>query len=250
MIKDGVLKKPDVRAIFGLHVDPWIPVGKVGLRDGAMMAQADDFDLTVFGKSGHGARPHLGHDALYIATQIVNALQSVVSRSTDPLQPAVVSIGKISGGTARNVMAGEVTMEGTVRSLDAAEAKRLRRHVERISSGVARALGGKVKLDYLVGYPVLVNHRPINDLYRAAIRAAFGARSIVELTEPLMGGEDFAYYLQKVPGAMMRLGVRNPEVGAVHAWHHPQFTIDENAMAIGTHVICGALLKFMNQASG
>ena len=82
--KDGVLKKPDVEAIFGLHVDPWIPVGKVGLRDGAMMAQADDFDLTVFGKSGHGARPHLGHDAVYIATQIVNALQSVVSRSTDP----------------------------------------------------------------------------------------------------------------------------------------------------------------------
>ncbi|MEW5876010.1 MAG: amidohydrolase [Candidatus Zixiibacteriota bacterium] len=249
MIADGVLKRPDVGAIFGLHVDPWIPVGRIGLRDGAMMAQADDFDLTVFGKSGHGARPHLGHDAVYIAAQIVSALQSVVSRSTDPLQPAVVSIGKITGGTARNIMAGEVAMEGTVRSLDETEARRLRKHVERVSSGVARALGGRVKLDYLVGYPVLVNHRSINDLYRAAIRDAFGGRSIVELKEPLMGGEDFAYYLQKVPGAMMRLGVRNPEIGAVHAWHHPQFTIDEKAMAVGTHVICGALLRYLNSTT-
>jgi amidohydrolase len=247
MIKDGVLKKPDVGAIFGLHVDPWIPVGKVGLRDGAMMAQADDFDLTVHGKSGHGARPHLGADAIYIAAQILTAFQSIVSRTTDPLQPAVVSIGKISGGTARNILAGDVSMQGTVRSLDAAEARRLQKQVEKVASGVARALGGSIDLNYIVGYPVLVNHKPINDLYRESIRTAFGVRSIVELSEPLMGGEDFAYYLQEVPGAMMRLGVRNPEVGAVHAWHHPQFTIDENSLAVGSHVLCGALLRFLNQ---
>jgi amidohydrolase len=248
MIKEGVLKEPDVGAIFGLHVDPWIPVGRVGLRDGAMMAQADDFDLTVYGKSGHGARPHLGCDAIYIAGQILSSLQSVVSRTTDPLQPAVVSIGKIAGGTARNILAGEVTLQGTVRSLDSAEARRLQKQVEKVASGVARALGGSIKLDYQAGYPVLINHKPVNDLYRAAIRDAFGARSIVELKEPLMGGEDFAYYLQEVPGAMMRLGVRNPEIGAVHAWHHPRFTIDEDALAVGTHVIGGALLRYLNQS--
>lgn len=244
MIKDGVLRSPKVGAIFGLHVDPWIASGRVGLRDGAMMAQADDFELTVVGKSGHAARPHLGCDAIHIAGQIITALQAIVSRTTDPLQPAVVTIGKIAGGTAFNILAGELTMLGTVRALDAVEARRLKSQVEKVASGVARALGGSIKLNYKVGYPVLINDKSVNDLFRAAIRDAFGPRSIVELREPLMGGEDFAYYLQLVPGAMMRLGVRNPKVGAVHAWHHPRFTIDENAMAAGMHVLCGALLRY------
>lgn len=248
MIKDNVLQKPDVTTIFGLHVDPWIPVGRVGLRDGVMMAQTDDFDLTVTGQAGHGARPHLGHDAIYIASQVVTALQSIVSRNTDPLQPAVLSIGKMEGGMARNILADSVRMEGTVRTLDAREAQRVRKRIEKVAGGIAKALGGTAKLEYLVGYPPLVNSKSVNDLYRRAARRAFGTKAVVDILEPLMGGEDFAHYLQHVPGAMMRLGVRNPEVGATFAWHHPSFTIDETALEVGMRIICGALLYHQDGA--
>lgn len=246
LIEDGVLRKPDVKTIFGLHADPWIPVGRVGLRDGVMMAQTDDFDLTVTGQSGHGARPHLGCDAIYLASQIVTALQSIVSRNTDPLQPAVLSIGKMEGGAARNILAQSVRLEGTVRALDAREAQQIRKRIDKVANGIAKALGGGAELDYFVGYPPLVNTKSVNDLYRRAARNAFGAKAVVELREPLMGGEDFAHYLQHVPGAMMRLGVRNPEIGATFAWHHPSFTIDEKALEVGMRIICGALLYHQN----
>jgi len=242
MIADKVLEDPKVSTIFGLHVDPWIPVGRVGLKDGVMMSQTDDFDLTVIGQPGHAARPHEACDAIYVASQIVTALQSIVSRNTDPLQPAVLSIGKIEGGRARNIVADNVGIEGTVRALDAKAAQNIRRRIEKVANGVAKALGGQVKLDYLVGTPPLVNAKSVNDLYRRAARQAFGAKAIVEINEPVMGGEDFAHYLQYVKGAMMRLGVRNPEIGAKFAWHHPAFTIDENALEIGMRIICGALL--------
>jgi len=243
MIAAGVLKNPAVDTIFGLHTDPWIPVGKIGLKDGAMMAQTDDFDLIVTGKAGHGARPHLGCDAVYIASQVVSALQSIVSRNVDPLQPAVLSIGRIVGGTARNIVAAEVRLEGTIRTLDLRETDRIRKRLSTVAQGTARALGGSARIEYQAGYPVLLNDAAVNDYFRAAARAAYGSRAVVELTEPSMGGEDFAHYLEFAPGAMMRLGVRNPAVGAVHSWHHPQFTIDEEALIVGCRILTDAVLR-------
>jgi amidohydrolase len=243
MIADGVLANPAVDTIFGLHVDPWIPCGKVGLKDGAMMAQVDDFDLIITGKSGHGARPHLGRDAVYIASQVVSALQSIVSRTTDPMQPAVLSIGRIIGGVARNVVADEVCLEGTVRVLDAREGQRVRRRIETVAGGTARALGGRARLDYVSGYPVLFNDPKVNEYFRTATMDALGKKAVVEIPDAMLGAEDFARYLRLVPGAMMRLGVRNPAVGAVHAWHHPQFTIDEAALEIGCRVLTAAVFN-------
>lgn len=242
MIADGVMKSPTVQTVFGLHTDPWIPVGKIGLKDGAMMAQTDDFDLIVKGKSGHGARPHLASDAVYIAAQVVTALQSIVSRNVDPLQPAVLSIGRIVGGAARNIVADEVRLEGTIRTLDVRETARIRKRLATVAQGTARALGGSARIEYQAGYPVLRNDPRVNDYFRTAAQEAYGGQAVVELTEPLMGGEDFAHYLEFAPGAMMRLGVRNPAVGAAHSWHHPQYTIDEEALAIGCRVLSGAVL--------
>lgn len=242
MIADGALKNPPVEIIFGLHVDPWIPVGKLGLKDGVMMARTDDFDLTIFGKGGHGARPHLGRDAVYIASQVVTALQSIVSRTVDPLSPAVLSIGRITGGVARNVLADDVRLEGTVRTLDPQVAAGIEQRLATVARGVARALGGSARLEYRRGYPVLVNDPAVNDDFRAAARAVSGRHAVVELSAPMMGGEDFAHYLNAVPGAMMRLGIRNPKIGAVHAWHHPKFTVDEAAIEIGCRILCGAIL--------
>jgi amidohydrolase len=242
MIGDGVLEKPDVEMIFGLHVDPWIPVGKIGLKDGPMMAQVDDFDMIITGKSGHGARPHLGCDAVYIASQVVGALQSVVSRTTDPLQPAVLSIGRISGGVARNVIADEVRLEGTVRTLETKESARIQNRIATVARGTAKALGGDAHVDYRRGYPVLVNDPVVNAEFRTAAEAAFGPKAVVDLERPMMGGEDFAHFLTRIPGAMMRLGAGNAKVGAIHSWHHPQFTIDEASLEVGCRIICGALL--------
>lgn len=246
MIREGVLRDPKVDMIFGLHVDPWIPVGRVGIKDGPMMAQVDDFDLTITGKSGHGARPHLGYDAIYIAAQVINALQSIASRNTDPLQPIVVTIGQIHGGTARNILAGSVQLEGTLRTLDGKVSAKAKVLIQKIAKKTAAALGGDATVDFHAGYPALVNQKSANDIYRKVIKQNFGARALVELKEPLMGGEDFAYFLQHVPGAMMRVGVRNPSLGATFAWHHPKFTIDERAIAVGTRVLSGAAMAFLN----
>ena len=248
MIADGVLTKPDVEMIFGLHVDPWIPTGRIGLKDGPMMAQVDDFDVEVVGKSGHGARPHLGHDAIYIASQVINALQSIASRRIDPLDSVVVTIGRITGGSARNVLAGAVTMNGTLRTLNAKTAKSARKMIQQIARTTGRAHGGDAKIRFYAGYPAVINSQAANDIYRSVIRESFGARAVVELKEPLMGGEDFAYYLQQVPGAMMRLGVRNSRAGSTYAWHHPRFTIDERAMAVGIQVLSGAVMMALSNS--
>lgn len=247
MIEEGVLHGPDVDMIFGLHVDPWISIGKVGIKDGPMMARVDDFDITVTGQSGHGARPHLGYDAVYIAAQVINAMQSIASRNTDPLQPIVVTIGQIHGGTARNILAGSVQLEGTLRTLDATVSAKAKSLVQKIAKKTAAALGGDAAIEFHAGYPALVNAKAANDIYRQVIKQNFGARAVVELKEPLMGGEDFAYFLQHVPGAMMRVGVRNASLGATYAWHHSKFTIDERAMAVGARILSGAAMTFLNQ---
>ncbi|GAB4314890.1 MAG: M20 family metallopeptidase [Candidatus Zixiibacteriota bacterium] len=250
MIREGVLRNPDVDMIFGLHVDPWIPTGRVGLKDGPMMAQVDDFDLEIAGKSGHGARPHLGNDAIYIASQVIEALQSIASRRIDPLQPVVVTLGTINGGTARNILAGSVLMRGTLRTLDASTAADAKSLIQKIAKGTARAHGGDASVTFHAGYPAVNNSAAANNIYRDVIRAAYGSRAIVELTEPLMGGEDFAYFLQEVPGAMMRVGVRNPKMKSTYAWHHPRFTIDEQAMEVAIRVMAGAVIHALNDEVG
>lgn len=230
LIENGVLKDPNVDMVFGLHVDPTLPVGKIGLYDGAMMAQAADFDIGIIGKSGHAARPHETVDAIVVASSVVVALQNISSRQVDPLRSFVLSIGAINGGSTYNVIADSVTLKGTARALDRELIPRIPKMIEKIVAGVCRTYGAKYRLDYRHGYPVTINDKAVNDIYRAAAGEMYGQRSIVELPEPVLGGEDFSYFTQVLPAAMMRLGVMNKKISADKPWHHPQFKVDEKAI--------------------
>ncbi|MFQ6031738.1 MAG: M20 family metallopeptidase [Candidatus Zixiibacteriota bacterium] len=246
MIEARVLRNPDVSGIFALHCDSVVPVGKIGLREGPTMAQAEDFDITIIGKGGHGARPQDGVDAIVVASQVVQALQTIPSRRISPLDPVVISIGTIEGGYARNIICDRVILKGTARTLNKESAKKIPGFLKEIISGTTKSAGASFELNYYGGYPILINHPKATDLARRSISKLFGKRAIVEIERPVMGGEDFAYYLQKVTGSFLRLGIRNPKKNAVYPWHHPKFTVDEDAIKIGSAVLAGIAFDFLS----
>jgi len=245
MVEGGALRSPDVDAIFALHVDPAIPVEKLGIRDGVMMARVIDFDLEVNGLGGHAARPDNSVDAVVVAANLVSQLQDIVSRNIDPLEPAVLTFGKIDGGSARNAIAERVLLEGTMRSLSKKTMTRMRKLLERTCRHVTRASGASHEIRYIAGYPQLKNDAAINSFVRRAAHELFGKRSVIELDAPIMGAEDFAQYVEHVPGAMFRLGIGNRKIGAVHPWHSSKFTADERAIRIGMAVVSKALFDYL-----
>lgn len=241
MIKDGALKKPEVDAIIGVHVDPSVPVGKMGLRDGPMMAAADDFSFAVLGEAAHGAKPHLGVDAIVLSAQVIQALQTVPSRRVNPIHPVVVTVGTIEGGYRRNVIADRVYCEGTARTLDSKDRKLVEKLIGKTIADVTRSGGGGHEYSYERGYPVLECDPRITDVVRRASVQLLGKRGTVEIDEPSMGGEDFAYFVNQVPGMMLRLGAGNKKKGITHPWHHPKFDIDEDGLWMGAAVIARAV---------
>lgn len=247
MVQEGVLKNPKVSGIFGLHCDSAIPLGRIGIKEGPFMAQADSFDITITGVGGHGARPHDGIDAVVVAAQVIQALQTIVSRKIDPVQPVVVSVGKITGGTKRNIICDKVILEGTIRSLSREVAKRIPRLLKDMVSGITKGADASFELIYSPGYPVLINDPQATNFARSTITKMFGRQAIFEIKKPLMGAEDFAYYLEKVPGSFLRLGIRNPKKGAIYPWHHSKFTVDEDAIKIGSSVLAGVAFDFLNK---
>lgn len=242
MIRSGVMNNPSVKLVFGLHVDPMVPTGKIGLRDGSTMASVIDFDIVINGKGGHAARPHDAVDSIAVAAEVIESLQKIVSRELRPLESGLISIGTIDGGTARNVIAENVRLRGTARTLSPKNVRILPRLIKRTLDGICRARGAKYTLDILSGYPVLSNHSRVNDIFRECQTELFGKNTLVE-TPTTLGGEDFAYYVQKTPGAMFRLGVRNDKIGANKSWHAGDFMVDEKAIFYGTCLLCAAVLK-------
>ncbi|TZE80249.1 amidohydrolase [Calorimonas adulescens] len=245
MIEEGVLEDPHVDAVFGQHVWAGIPSGKIGVRPGPIMAAPDEFRLTIKGKGGHGSAPHLGVDALVIGAQVVLALQTLVSREIDPLNPAVVSIGTFNSGTVMNAIPSETKMTGTVRLTDPELRKEMPDKIERIVKGVCDAMRGEYSLEYVHGYPPTVNDPEMTELAGEALREAFGEENIVD-PGISMGGEDFSYFLEKVPGSFIMLGITNEEKGIDKNNHHPKFDIDENALPLGVEALVRIALKFLN----
>ena len=232
LIKEGVLMNPAPSAIFGLHVHPTLPVGRVSFRAGKVMASADELYLTVRGKGGHAAAPHLCVDPVLIASHLVVALQQVISRNNYPLNPSVLSITSFNGGTTTNVIPEEVRLMGTFRAMD--EEWRFRAHelITSISMNLVRSMGGELDLLIDVGYPSVYNHEVLHE--RARTQAvAFLGDDRVEETEIRMGAEDFGYYSQQIPGCFFRLGVMNREAGITSGVHTPTFNIDESAIEVG-----------------
>jgi amidohydrolase len=240
LIAEGALEDPPVRAIFGLHVEPDLPVGAIGLRYGQRNASSDDITVTVRGRAGHGAYPAGGVDAIVIAAQVVTALQTVVSRNVDARESAVLTFGTVAGGTQANILANRVQLVGTVRCLDPSIRELVLHRARETAEGVAAGLGGQAEVEIRPSYDPLVNADRMVDVVRRNAAALVGEESLVLFDRPNMGVEDFAFYLARTPGAFYSLGVRNEAAGIVHPIHSDRFDVDEECMALG------AALQAMN----
>ena len=232
MIKDGVLENPVPQAIFGLHVHPQLETGKLSFRSGQVMASADELYITIKGKGGHAAAPHLTTDSILIASHLVIALQQIISRNRDPLNPSVLSITSFQGGHTTNVIPHEVKLMGTFRALN--EEWRFKAHelIRNQATQLVHSMGGEIDIHIDVGYPSVYNNEALTN-NATALAEAFVGRDNVETTEMRMGAEDFGYYTKQIPGCFFRLGTGNASKGINSGVHTPTFNIDENAIEIG-----------------
>ncbi|MFZ2412941.1 MAG: amidohydrolase [Candidatus Cryosericum sp.] len=244
-VKEGILQNPDVTFVFGMHLWNVLEFGKIGLRAGTLMAEADRFELTVTGKGTHAASPHLGADPVVAAAQIVTALQTIVSRETNPLDSRVVTIGTIDGGSAFNIIPQSVRMTGTLRALSREDAELGAASLRRIVSHTAEALGTTAAIGYDFGYPPVINSRESVAFLCPILQQAVGENNVVE-PEISMGGEDFAYYLQLVPGAFVFVGTKNEAKGLTAPHHNPKFTFDEDIFPVALSVFAAVVRGYLS----
>ena len=237
MVDEGVVE--DVSSIFALHLWPGLPFGKVATKAGPIMAAADAFEMEIRGSGGHGAMPHLAADAVVIAAQVVTALQTVVSREVDPVEPAVLTVGEIGAGTAFNIIPEKARLGGTVRTLNPDLRERMPGRMEAVARGVAKGMRGDADLDYDFSYPVTVNDEVAAGYALGVAENLFGAQSVQELPNPSMTAEDFAFYLEKVPGSFVWLGVGEDISGL----HTPQFAFDEEILPRGSALLTALALE-------
>ncbi|MGB3193457.1 MAG: M20 family metallopeptidase [Limnoraphis sp.] len=241
MVADNVMR--DVAAILGVHVFPSIPAGCVGIRQGALTAAADDLELTIMGESGHGARPHEAKDAIWIAAQVITTLQQAISRTHNPLRPVVLTIGQITGGRAPNVIADQVKLLGTVRSLHPETHDSLPAWIENIVANICQMYGARYEMNYRRGVPSVQNDAKVTQLVAESVAEALGKDNIITLSEPSLGAEDFSVYLNHAPGMMFRLGVGHPKAPN-YPLHHPKFEIDESAIITGVVTLAYSAYKY------
>lgn len=244
MVEEGALENPKVDAIFGAHVDPFLPVGKIGIYEREGLAAADRFTIRIIGKGGHAATPHVLKDPIVAAGHLITQIHSIVGRDINPLDSGVISIGKISGGTAFNIIPDEIELLGTVRSLTFKVREELKARIEQVTQGVASSFGMDYRFDFEYGYPVLVNALAMSKLVASTCSKGIGEEN-VEVLKPSMGGEDFAYYLEKVPGAFFRLGIRNEEKGIIHPYHSSLFDIDEEVLPFGVEMFVRVIDRYL-----
>ncbi|MBG9943028.1 amidohydrolase [Brevibacillus formosus] len=242
MVQDGAVDGVD--AIFGVHLWSMFPVGKVYISAGPLMANTDDFSIEIKGRGGHGAVPEETVDSIVIGSQIVGHLQTIASRNVSPLESVVVTVGTFHGGDSTNIIADSCRLTGTVRTFLPDVRDRAEQRLTEIAEGTAAMMGGSATVVYDRGYPAVINHEKETMIAQEAAIAAFGAGR-VESMKPLMGGEDFSYYLEKVPGAYLFVGAGNPEKLATYPHHHPRFDIDEDAMLIAGELLGRTALHYL-----
>jgi hippurate hydrolase len=232
LIKEGVLNDPTPQRIYAQHVHPQLEVGRMNFAAGKVMASADEIYITVRGKGGHAAKPNLTTDTILTASQIVVALQQVISRNNNPLSPSVLSICAVQGGFTTNVIPSEVKMMGTFRALD--EKWRFEAHdrIRTIIESTAKANGAEVELEISIGYPSVINDAATTSV-ASSLAASLIGEALVGEAEISLGAEDFGFYTQEIPGCFFRLGTGNIKKGIVSGVHTPTFDIDEDAIKIG-----------------
>ena len=228
MIKDGLMDRFGIDQVYGMHNGPGIPVGSFAIRTGPIMASTDSIDIRIEGLGGHAARPHICLDSVLVGAQLITALQSIVSRSVDPLESAVISICEFHAGNARNVIPQSAVLRGTVRTLTPATKALVEKRVREVVAGVAQMTGARIELDYIPGYPVTVNHASQTDVATQVAKEIAGEANVHEMA-PMMGAEDFSYMLEARPGAFIFCGN-----GDSAGLHHPAYNFNDDAIVFGT----------------
>lgn len=250
MVQEGALDhygpRPDVA--FGLHVWNRSPLGQAGVTAGPMMAAAERWSLTVKGRGGHGALPHQTADPVVAAAQIISALQTIVSRNVSPQKTAVVTVGTINGGTAFNVIPGEVELTGTIRTFEAEVREMVLSRLEALCKGIADAMGVEVDLDLAALTPAVVNDAAATALLRQVAQRILGPENVCDDFRT-MGSEDMAFFLRKVPGSYMFLGSANAERGLDFPHHNPRFDFDEGVLPLGVAILAETATRFLNGAA-
>lgn len=242
MIKEGVLKNPDPTAIIGQHVMPLLPAGTVGFRSGLYMASTDEIYLTIKGKGGHAAMPQMLVDPVYIGSQIIVALQQVISRMNHPATPSVLSFGRFIANGATNIIPNEVNIAGTLRTLNEEWRKEAKQKITQIVEGMAASMGAKAEINIKHGYPYLHNNPELTQHCKQMAIQYLGADKVVDL-DIWMAAEDFAFYSQEIPACFYRLGVKNESRGITSSVHTPTFDIDESALETGAGLMAWLALK-------
>lgn len=242
MIEAGVLDDPTVDWAVGIHLWPGVGEGHIGLREGPIMAAMDRFDLKIIGKGGHGAMPHLCVDALEVGTQVVAALQRIVSRKMNPLSPTVITVGVFEAGDAYNVIPGTAKLSGTTRTFDLDVWNSLPERMETVIKGVCDSMGASYEFSYYQGYPPTVNDPGMTELVHGVAAEIVGPDRVVD-TEPTMGGEDMAFYLERVPGCFVFLGVGREGCAPLH---NPKFNFDEEMLLPGVELYVRLVQKLLS----
>lgn len=230
MVKAGVLKNPDVDYIIGLHdgnISPDMEPGRFAISTGAMMACLDRFTLKVIGKGSHGAYPHQSHDTLVIASLIVVGIQEIIAREIDPVEPGVITLGKFHAGSTYNVIPGEAEIEGTLRAVTQETRDYLTKRIGEVAEGIAKTYKATVEYDYLGGAPPVINDHEVATRVHDSIAKVLGEDRVDYMERPVMGGEDFAYYLEQVPGCFIFMSNPLPIDGTVYPHHNPKFALNE-----------------------
>jgi amidohydrolase len=247
LVKAGVVRGVDM--VIGAHLWLPLPFGDVAVKPGALMAAADTFRITITGKAGHAAMPQQAIDTVLVAAEAVVNLHHIVARNVDPLEPAVMTISQIHGGTAHNIIPATVELEGTIRTFDLALRDQIPALMHRVLGGITSAHGASYELTVIKGYASVKNDERATDLLRRAVVRGIGEEHLIEAT-PNMGGEDFSAYQEGAPGAFFFIGARNDERGIVHPHHHECFDLDERALDYGTRVFVAAALEHLGGGAG
>ncbi len=245
MVEEGVLDDPPVDAVIALHAWPSQPVGTISLRPGAAMAAVDTAAVTIVGQGSHGAYPHKGIDPIVASAHIIIALQTIVSRTVDPVDCAVVTVGSIHAGSAPNVIPPECRMQLTLRSHRKETRRHLQERVRQVCEHTARAMGATATVDLHEGYPVTVNDPKLSEWIISVGREVLGPDRALPTDPPSMGAEDFSFYCEKVPAVMFRLGIRPPEMDTYPSLHNPQFNFNDDALPIGIRMLSELAIRFL-----
>ena len=244
MREQGVLLDPKVQQIFALHVAGTIPVGTLASKEGTLLAATSSIKILVKGKGGHAAAPHHTNDPVVTGSKIVVELQTLVSRELNPLEPGVISITMANAGSAFNVIPSTMELQGTIRSLTIEGVSNLQTRVKEVAQSIAKANRCEAEVSFPGNdYPPTINDAGCWQLGKSAAKEILGEENLIEMPDPIMGGEDFAYYTEEVPGCFSFLGVGNPDIDAVYDVHHPMFKVDEKALSLGTAIHVSTALK-------